>query len=267
MFVSEETRVPVGLTAASARLANLVSSGALLTASEHAYHETAPALLRVGPAPGISRRVRIEFGDLAVRAGSAHLALRWEAEGAAGRLFPPLDADSLLTAAGDEETLLKFDGGTGHRSARSAPGWTAWCSTAWRRSPGAGQVPLGGWDVVPDGREYPDGRPRRAGGSRGGRPGVPGAASPAVASSRTVPGQVMAARAGGPTVPGFAPGNFPPAATVCAAFPARRGRSAWRSAATPRDRWLRYGTAAPGGSRWGRPAAPARCPAPAFGSA
>lgn len=38
-----------------------------------------------------------------------------------------------------------------------------------------------------------------------------GTACPAVASSHTVPGQVMAARAGGPTVPGFAPRNFPPA--------------------------------------------------------
>ncbi len=101
--------MPAGFAAASARLANLVSGGGLLAASEHAYHE-ASGLLRVGPAPGISRLVRVEFGELAVRGESAYLALRWEAGGPAGLLFPTLDADIVLTPAGDEATLLQFDG-------------------------------------------------------------------------------------------------------------------------------------------------------------
>ena len=109
MFVTQETTVPIGFAAASARLANLACGGHLLTASECAYDE-AVGLMRVGPAPGISRLVRAEFLDLAIRGDTASLALRWEAAGTAGSLFPALDADITIRAAGDDETVLRLDG-------------------------------------------------------------------------------------------------------------------------------------------------------------
>jgi hypothetical protein len=42
--------------------------------------------------------------------GSVALALRWEATGSGGDLFPALDADIKLTPAGAEASLLTLDG-------------------------------------------------------------------------------------------------------------------------------------------------------------
>lgn len=103
--------MPVGFAAASARLANLVAGGALLAASTDSYDNAAAGLMRVGPAPGISRLVRAEFRDLVIRDDAALLTLRWEAAGGAtGSLFPALDADIRVIPGTDEETLLRLDG-------------------------------------------------------------------------------------------------------------------------------------------------------------
>jgi hypothetical protein len=58
----------------------------------------------------ISRLVEVRFGDLATKENSAHLAFRWEVTGPGARLFPGLDADITLTAAGDEGTLISLVG-------------------------------------------------------------------------------------------------------------------------------------------------------------
>lgn len=109
MFVRDEIVVALPLGVAVARLANLRSSGIFSAASGTAW-DTGVAQISVGPSPLISRLVAVRFGELAARADSAHLAFRWEVSGPGASLFPALDADITLTAAGPERTLLKLDG-------------------------------------------------------------------------------------------------------------------------------------------------------------
>jgi hypothetical protein len=99
VFVSAETVVSVAFDVARARLAGL-AGGWLAGASGDAYAEGGRGLARVGPAdsvPGLSRLVEVSFRDLVVREGSAVMALRWEASGVSGALFPVLDADLRLS--------------------------------------------------------------------------------------------------------------------------------------------------------------------------
>ena len=63
-----------------------------------------------GPVRGKSRLVNVHFRDLAAYGGSAHLALRWEAIGPGGELFPTLDADIALSPAGEHATTLTLAG-------------------------------------------------------------------------------------------------------------------------------------------------------------
>jgi hypothetical protein len=113
MFVGDEVRLEVSFAAARARLANLTHGGSLLSASADAYGEGITGLARVGPlgsAPGLSRLVEVHVQDLAASDDSAGLALRWEATGPGGRLFPALDADLKLRPAGEQATLLTLVG-------------------------------------------------------------------------------------------------------------------------------------------------------------
>ena len=71
--------------------------------SEGAYGDGLTGLVRAGPlgaVPGVSKLVEVHFLEVATRGESAVLALRWEATGPGGRLFPALDADMSLTPAG-----------------------------------------------------------------------------------------------------------------------------------------------------------------------
>ncbi len=98
VFVSAETVVHVAFDVARARLAGL-AGGWLAGASDDAYAEGGRGLARVGPAgsvPGLSRLVEVRFRDLVEHEGSAVMALRWEAAGVGGALFPVLDADLRL---------------------------------------------------------------------------------------------------------------------------------------------------------------------------
>ena len=112
MFTHDEARLGVSLSAAQARLSNLIRGDRLVRASEDAYGEGLTGLLRVGPAssPGLSRVVRAQFREPVTHGGAVVLTLRWEATGPGGRLFPVLDADITLTSAGDHATLLRMDG-------------------------------------------------------------------------------------------------------------------------------------------------------------
>jgi hypothetical protein len=111
MFVSDETQVRASFAAVSARLANLAQGAALLEASRQAYDQAAAGLMcGVGPATGVSRLVGAQFRGLVTRGVSAVLTLRWEAAGAAGGLFPALDADITISPAGAGMTLLRIDG-------------------------------------------------------------------------------------------------------------------------------------------------------------
>jgi hypothetical protein len=112
MFVAQEARLAVPLSAAQPRLSNLIRSGRLVRASEEAYHDGVAGVIRVGPAgsPGLSRVVHARFRELVTRGEAVMLTLRWEVTGPGGGLFPALDADITLTADGDQATLLRMDG-------------------------------------------------------------------------------------------------------------------------------------------------------------
>jgi hypothetical protein len=115
MFVSEELVLDLGFGVAEARLVNLSHDGWLATASERAYDEglAALSLVRVGPfgeMPGIPKLVEARFLDVVSRDESARLALRWEATGHTGGLFPALDADITLVPAGEQATRVTLAG-------------------------------------------------------------------------------------------------------------------------------------------------------------
>ena len=81
VFVAREIVTRVGFTAATARLANLLTGNTLQNASRSAYGDGLTALIPVGPAPGLTRLVRAQFRDLVVRDDTAVLTVRWEATG------------------------------------------------------------------------------------------------------------------------------------------------------------------------------------------
>ena len=58
----------------------------------------------------MSRLVQVHYRDLTERNDSAGLALRWEAIGPCGELFPVLDADITLSPLGKQATLLTLAG-------------------------------------------------------------------------------------------------------------------------------------------------------------
>jgi hypothetical protein len=94
MFVGDEVRLDVGFAAALERLTRLSESGVLFGTSEDVYGQT-----RVGLA-GVSKLVRVQVRELSWTDTTAGLALRWEATGPGGRLFPVLDADLKLAPTG-----------------------------------------------------------------------------------------------------------------------------------------------------------------------
>ena len=102
VFIGTEARLEVGFSTAQARLANLVCGGLLEDACHEAYDTWTTGLARVGPfgaAPGVSRLVQVHIRTLAQQEDSARWAMRWQATGATGALFPALDADLKLTPA------------------------------------------------------------------------------------------------------------------------------------------------------------------------
>lgn len=108
MFVGHEVLLEVSFALAREGLVRLTEDGALISASEDAYGGTAD-LTRVGAA-GLSKLVRVQLRELAVTDRSAGLAIRWEATGPGGGLFPVLDADLRLAPDGDQVTLLTMAG-------------------------------------------------------------------------------------------------------------------------------------------------------------
>ena len=110
MFVGDDVRLNISFAVARERLARLSESGALLGTSEGAYSGLARAgLARVGPA-GVSKLVRVQVRELSWTDRSAGLALRWEATGVGGGLFPVLDADLRIAPDGEQDTVLTMTG-------------------------------------------------------------------------------------------------------------------------------------------------------------
>ena len=113
MFVAGEVLLDLSFPAAEAQLANLAHGGSLTRVSEGAYGDGLTGLVWVGPVgavSGVSKLVEVHFRDVVTRGESAVLALRWQATGPGGRLFPALDADMSLTSAGQHSTRLSLAG-------------------------------------------------------------------------------------------------------------------------------------------------------------
>lgn len=113
MFIGTEIRLEIGFVTARARLADLAGGGLLDGVSQQAYDAWTTGLARVGPlgaTPGVSRLVQVHIHALQPRGDSAVWAMRWQATGAAGSLFPALDADIKLAPAGDDATILSISG-------------------------------------------------------------------------------------------------------------------------------------------------------------
>jgi hypothetical protein len=107
MFVGAEVRAEVSAAVAAERLASLVSDRPLTEVSRQAW---ADGFAWVGPVPALSKLVRVQFSEPVRRGAVTVIALRWEATGATGRIFPVLDADITLAPDGEEATLLGLDG-------------------------------------------------------------------------------------------------------------------------------------------------------------
>jgi hypothetical protein len=113
MFDAAEVTVEAGIDDAAARLRHLISRGALHAPSEDAYEEGLATLLRVGPfggARGLSKLVRVRLLEPIARGDTLSFPLRWEATGAAGELFPVLDADLVLAPEGPGRVRLGLAG-------------------------------------------------------------------------------------------------------------------------------------------------------------
>jgi len=113
MFVSEDRGLPVSFAVASSRLEELARGRLLNGPFERVYHGGVEHLLRVGPAgavPGASRLVRVRFTSPVHRDGEMTVALRWEATGPGGGLFPALDADIQLTDDGGDRSVVTLTG-------------------------------------------------------------------------------------------------------------------------------------------------------------
>ena len=109
MFVGHEVLLEVSFAIARERLVRLTEDGALISASEDAYGRGTADPTRVGVA-GLSKLVRVQLRELSWMDRAAGLAIRWEATGPAGGLFPVLDADLRLASTGDQATLLTMAG-------------------------------------------------------------------------------------------------------------------------------------------------------------
>jgi hypothetical protein len=113
MFVGGEAKLEIGFTDARTRLAKLTRAGWLLRASRDAYGGGTAGLAQFAPpvsVPGMPRLVTAQSRHLADQHDSARLALRWEAIGPGGEVFPALDADITLTPDGEHATRLALAG-------------------------------------------------------------------------------------------------------------------------------------------------------------
>jgi hypothetical protein len=110
VFVSQEVSVGTACAAAQAWFANLLHGAWLTEVSRIAYDGSLEGHLRVGPAAAASKLVAVRILDPVYRDGTMSVALRWEATGAVGGLFPVLDANISFSPAGEQTTQLALAG-------------------------------------------------------------------------------------------------------------------------------------------------------------
>ena len=109
MFAGDEVLLGVSFAVARDRLAQLTEDGELISASENAYGHGTAGLAGLGTR-GPAKLVRVQVRELTGTDNSAGLAIRWEANGPDGTLFPVLDADIMLAWAGEQSTWLSMAG-------------------------------------------------------------------------------------------------------------------------------------------------------------
>jgi hypothetical protein len=109
VFVSDEVQLEVCFAVARDRLRQLAEGGVLLGTSEDAYDHGTTGLERVG-VPGLWKLVRVQVRELAWTDQSVGLAIRWEATGPDGGLFPVLDADLTMAPIGERVSILTLAG-------------------------------------------------------------------------------------------------------------------------------------------------------------
>ena len=108
MFLRDEILVAASFEATRSRLARLAEGSELLRPSQVAYDHGIELTARIGAA-GVSKLVQIQVAPLAGSVGPG-LAIRWQATGPGGLLFPVLDADIRLSPADYQVTLLALTG-------------------------------------------------------------------------------------------------------------------------------------------------------------
>jgi hypothetical protein len=105
MFTTHRVTINATYPEVLSRLPTLINRGALHGIAEKVYDGGLTNLLRVGPfggLPGLSKLVRVRTLDPVQIDGKTTIALRWEATGLTGELFPALDGQlTLMPAAND----------------------------------------------------------------------------------------------------------------------------------------------------------------------
>jgi hypothetical protein len=111
VFITDQITLAGAFPAMGTRLGKLANSGLLLRASNDAYGEGVTGLMNGGPVRHLPGRAlaAVRLGEPTRQEGGARLPLRWETTGPAGQ-FPVLDADIILTAAGEQATVLALTG-------------------------------------------------------------------------------------------------------------------------------------------------------------
>jgi hypothetical protein len=111
MFVAHDVLLDVSFGVARPRLVTLTSGRALADASRAAYAEGLAGQPGVAPNSGAGAGLaRVRFLPPAERRDSITVGLRWETTGEVAGLFPVLDADITLAAAGEHTATLTLSG-------------------------------------------------------------------------------------------------------------------------------------------------------------
>jgi hypothetical protein len=113
MFAADDLMIDAPFQVVSGRLTHLLNHRALHAVCEDAYEGGWELTLRVGPfggVRGLSRLVRVRTLEPVHRGERMTVALRWEATGATGDLFPVLDAELILSSAGEGRSRLELLG-------------------------------------------------------------------------------------------------------------------------------------------------------------
>lgn len=123
MFVTEETTIALPFGWAVAQLGSTIESGRLDEVSDHAYAAGLAVLARAAPpgdVRGLAKSVQVRLSGPRGRKTGVGYALRWEASGPAGGLFPVLDADLSLIRVDASRTRLAIT--ACYRSSSGTPG-------------------------------------------------------------------------------------------------------------------------------------------------